>query len=144
MENIPLISKFKKYCPELEHAKEFIFNYYLYTFIHNLTYLKRAHNSILSCKVHLILEPFFIMQSNADNTNGIITISDTCDRLPRNAQVVVILAEFDIIEIPNLYLKDCCQLKYIHMPEDIHTIGDYAFYNCTNLKSIDLPKDSIL
>ena len=80
------------------------------------------------------------MQSNANNTDGIITISDTCERVPRNTQVVVILAKFGITEIPNLYLKDCHQLKYIQMPEDIHTIGDYAFCNCTNLKSIDLPK----
>ena len=59
------------------------------------------------------------MQSNANNTDRIITISDTCDRLPRNAQVVVILDESGITQIPNLYLKDCRQLKCIQMPEDI-------------------------
>ena len=47
-ENIPTISKFKKYLPELEHVKEFISNFYLHTFIHNLTYLKGAHNSVLT------------------------------------------------------------------------------------------------
>ena len=84
------------------------------------------------------------MQSNADNTKGIIIISHSCGRLPRNAQVVVILAESRMTEIQNRYMKDCCQLKYIQVPEDIHTIGDYAFRNCTNLKSIVLPKKSIL
>ena len=79
------------------------------------------------------------MQSNANNSDS-ITIPDTCDRLPRNTQVVVILDEFGITQIPNCYLKDCRQLKCIQMPGDIHTIGDYAFYNCTNLKSIVLPK----
>ena len=74
------------------------------------------------------------MQSNANNTDGIITISDTFKRVPRNVQVVVILAEKEITEIPNLYLKDFCQFKYIQMPEDIHTIGYYAFCKCRNLK----------
>ena len=69
------------------------------------------------------------MQSNANNSDGIITISDTtCERVPRNAQVVVILDEFGITQIPNLYLKDCRQLKCIQMPEDIHTqLGNMLF-----------------
>ena len=75
------------------------------------------------------------MQSNVNNANGIITISDTCERLPRNTQVVVISAKKEITEIPNRYLKDCHQLKYIQMPEDIHTIGDYDFRDCKNHKT---------
>ena len=43
------------------------------------------------------------MQSNDDNTNGIVTISNTFQRIPRNAQVVVILAEQGITEIPKYY-----------------------------------------
>ena len=62
------------------------------------------------------------MQPNANNTDGILTISDTCDRLPRNAQVVVILDKFGMREIPNRYLKDCRQLKCIQMSGNIHTI----------------------
>ena len=46
-ENIPQISKFKKYLPELEHVKELIINFYLHTFVHNLTYLKSAPNPFL-------------------------------------------------------------------------------------------------
>ena len=47
-ENIPLISKFKKYSPELERVTEFIFNYYLHTFIHNLIYLESGHKTVLT------------------------------------------------------------------------------------------------
>lgn len=80
------------------------------------------------------------MQSNADNTDRIITVSESFQRVPRNAQVVVILAEKGITEIPDCYFEDCHQLKTVQMPKDIHTIRDFAFQNCKNLKSIVLPK----
>ena len=46
------------------------------------------------------------MQSNANNTDRIITILDTtCERVPKNEQVVVILDKFGITQIPNLYFQ---------------------------------------
>ena len=81
------------------------------------------------------------MQSNLDNANRIIIISDINQRVPRNAHVVVsILHKKGITELFN----DCHQLKYVHMPDDIHAIGDYVFQNCKDLKSIVLPKNYIL
>lgn len=50
------------------------------------------------------------MKSNDDNANGIVTISDTLQRIPINAQVAVILAEQGIIEIPNYYFQYTHQL----------------------------------
>ena len=64
--------------------------------------------------------------------------------MPGNTQVVVILDEQGIIENPKYYFKHSHQLKTVHIPEDIHTIKEFPFQNCTNLKSIVLPKDSIL
>ena len=98
------------------------------------------HINCSNKKLHLNTEPFLNMQSNDNNTNGIVTISDTSQRIPRNAQVVVILAEQGITEIPKEYFQHSHQLKYVQMPDNIHTIGDYAFHDCTNLKSIVLPK----
>ena len=59
---------------------------------------------------------------------------------PRYAQVVVILNKRGITEFPYYYFKDCHKLKYVQMPNDIHAIGDHAFQNYKNLKSIVPPK----
>ena len=75
------------------------------------------------------------MQSNTDNTDKIITISDISQRVPRNAQFIVILAKKGMIEIPKYDFQHSHQLKYIQMPEDIHTIGDYDFRDCKNHKT---------
>ena len=69
-----------------------------------------------------------------------IIISNINERVPRNAQFVTISDGFGITEIPDGYFKDCHQLKYIQMPDDICKIGHSAFLCCRNLRSIELPK----
>ena len=69
-----------------------------------------------------------------------ITISNINERVPRYAQFVTISDGFRITEIPNGYFKQCHQLKYIQVPDDICKIGDYAFVACRSLRYIELPK----
>ena len=73
-----------------------------------------------------------------------ITISNINERVPRDAQFVTISDGFGITEIPNGYFKVCHQLKYIQMLDDTCNIGESAFLCCRNLRSIEVPKNSIL
>ena len=73
-----------------------------------------------------------------------IIISNINERVPRNVQFVTISDGFGITEIPNGYFKECYQLKYIHMTDDICKIGDFAFSACISLRYIELSKNSIL
>ena len=69
-----------------------------------------------------------------------IIISNINERVPRNVQFFTILSGFGITEIPNSYFKECHQLKYRQMPDDICKIGDFAFFACRSLRYIELPK----
>ena len=59
-----------------------------------------------------------------------IAITNINERVPRNVQFVTISDGFGITEIPNGYFKECHQLEYIQMPDDICKIGDEAFSSC--------------
>ena len=72
-----------------------------------------------------------------------ITISNINERVPRDVQFVTILSGFRITEIPNGYFKECYQLKYIQMPDDIGKIGDFAFLACRSPRYIELPKKTL-
>ena len=69
-----------------------------------------------------------------------IFISNINEKVPRNVQFVTIFSGFGITEIPNGYFKECYQLKYIQMTDDICKIGDEAFSSCISLRYIELPK----
>ena len=57
-----------------------------------------------------------------------ISISNINERVPRDVWFVTISDGFGITDIPNGYFKECHQLKYIQMPDDICKIGDYVFW----------------
>ena len=52
------------------------------------------------------------------------------------------IGEYPVLEIGDSAFYDCKELKKINMPDGTEKIGDHAFYNCTNLVQINLP-DSI-
>ena len=51
------------------------------------------------------------------------TLSNINIRVPRDVQFVTISDGFRITEIPTGYFKECHQLKYIKMPDDIWKLG---------------------
>ena len=72
-----------------------------------------------------------------DNPHKMITVPGLHERVPRNAQFDTTSDRFGIRKIPNSYFKDCDQLKYVKMTDDICKFGDYVFNNYKNLNLIE-------
>ena len=72
-----------------------------------------------------------------------ITITNINERVLRDVQFVTISDGFGITEIPNGYFKECHQLEYIKMPDDIYKIGEEAVLACRSLRYIELPEKNL-
>lgn len=77
---------------------------------------------------------------------GTITIPDYITVINQNAfygnqgiEHVVFSEDSEVIEIPNYAFQNCTNLKSIILPKNLKKIGSYAFQNCIRLSVIDIP-----
>lgn len=62
--------------------------------------------------------------------------------LNNETENLVILSNYNGINVTavgNEAFKNCSNLKSVTLPEAIASIGSYAFHNCKELKSINIP-----
>ena len=68
------------------------------------------------------------------------TINDSQIALaPSNRELTAINIKEGTTSINKSAFSDCSNLKSVVMPKSLQSVGDYAFSNCTSLKSINLP-----
>ena len=56
-------------------------------------------------------------------------------------QVQTYILGNDLTSIGDYTFKDCSSLTSINIPENVTSIGDYTFYGCSSLNSINIPEN---
>ncbi len=85
------------------------------------------------------------------NENGLLTICgsgpmydyDYNGQNPWGIEVSSVVIQPGITSIGDYAFYDCSNLTSISIPESIISIGDYAFFGCSNLTSISIPESII-
>lgn len=104
---------------------------------------KNLRDINIHSKVSDIAENAFKGCDRLSNDDGFIIINNVLQEYIGHSQKAVIPDDVEIIAENAFQGIRCTELEEIVMPETVHTIKDYAFYYCYNLRRIKLPENMV-
>ena len=108
-----------------------LINYYCFEECNNLTLIEMNKN-------YEIFEDKIIYENNLklNSFKLPLNIKKINDKLINKNEIIKYEIPNEITEINSTFID--CQFLTIKIPKNIRKINEYSFYNCTNLKSIDI------
>lgn len=128
-----------KFCKKPFVVKDAI----VHNYINNVTNINAENVNIYTQK-DFVIEAGELKEYKGESVNVVI---------PDNVKVIgyrafmgkgiesVVLSE-NVVTIGNSAFANCSSLSSVTIPDSVKTIYDYAFYGCSSLKSIVMPKSS--